>query len=166
MSDTDDQVLWAAVVAAQAELAARRADFHQHARSPGTVLAEALTGPPRQQAAALRFLAASGYVSDHLELLPTLMQLALSHRWAAYARQAIAAARRDRLIPAMQQLVPPMLENADCDDYRRLAELLAHIKEWELLGELTRRAVASADPDMREVGDDFTSSYGPLWQAR
>jgi hypothetical protein len=74
--------------------------------------------------------------------------------------------RRDRLIPAMKQLVPPLLETADYDDYRRLAELLAHVNAWELLGELTRRALASADPDTREVGDDFTSSYGPLWQGR
>lgn len=82
----------------------------------------------------------------------------------ARARQAIRT-RRDRLIPAMQQLVPPLLENADCDDCRRLAELLAHIQAWELLGELTQRALACADPDLREVGQDFTSSYGPLWQA-
>jgi hypothetical protein len=166
LSETDDHGLWAAVVAAQTELAARRADFHQHARSPGPILAQALSGPPSEQAAALRFLAVSRYLSDHLELLPALIELALSHRWAAYARQAIGAARRDHLIPAMRQLVLPLLENADCDDYRRLAELLAHVQAWELLGELIRRALTSADADMREVGEDFTSSYGPLWQAR
>jgi hypothetical protein len=82
MSDSDDHVLWEAVVAAQAELAARRAAFHQHARSPGSILARALGGSSSEQAAALRFLAASGYVSDHLELLPALIGLALSHRWA------------------------------------------------------------------------------------
>lgn len=167
MNHANDDELWAAVVRAQADLAERRAAFHQHAHSPGPVLLQALNGAPAEQAAALRFLAASRYLSDHMELLPKLTELATqSHRWAAYARQAIGATRRDRLIPAMRRLVPPLLETADCDDYRRLAELLAHIQAWELLGELTRRALASADPDMREVGEDFTSSYGPLWQAR
>jgi hypothetical protein len=165
VNETEDHTLWMAVVAAQTELAARRADFHQHARSPASILAGALNGPAREQAAALRFLADFGYVGDHIELLPKLIELAQSHRWAGYARQAIGAARRDRLLPALQQLVPPLLDTADCDDYRRLAELLAHVKAWEILGELTRRVLASADPDMREVGEDFTSSYGPLWHA-
>lgn len=167
MNETEDHALWIAVVAAQTELAARRADFHQHARFPASVLAAALNGPPPEQAAALRFLAATpGFVSDHMELLPKLIELATqSHRWATYARQAIGAARRDRLIPAIRQLVPPLLDTADCDDYRRLADLLAHVEAWEILGELTRRALASADPDMREVGEDFTRSYGPLWEA-
>lgn len=165
MNETEDHDLWMAVVAAQAELAARRADFHQHARSPATILAGALNGPSREQAAALRFLAASGYLSDHMELLPKLIELAQSHRWAGYARQAIGAARRDRLIPAIQQLVPPLLDTADWDAYRRLAELLAHTEAWQSLGELTRRALSSADPDTREVGEDFTTSYGPLWEA-
>jgi hypothetical protein len=166
VNQTDDHALWMAVVAAQKELAARRADFHQHARSPGSVLSDALHGSNWEQSAALRFLAAFGYLSDHMELLPRLVEMAQSHRWAGYARQAIGAARRDRLIPAIGRLVPPLLETADCDGYRRLAELLAHIRAWDLLGELSRRALASADPDIREVGEDLTSSYGPLWQAR
>jgi hypothetical protein len=165
VSDTDDQALWAAVVAAQTELAACRAAFYQHARSPGLVLAHALSGPGSERAAALRFLAASGYVSDHLELLPALIDMAQSHRWAGYARHAIAATCRDRLLPALQQLIPPLLETADYDDYRRLAELLAHVQAWQLLADLTQRALASTDPDMREVGEDFTSSHGPMWQA-
>lgn len=165
MNEIEDRDFWMAVVAAQAELAFRRADFHQHARFPGTILAGALNGPAREQAAALRFLAAFGYLSDHMELLPRLIEMAQSHRWAGDARQAIGAARRDRLIPAIQQLLPPLLDTADYDGYRRLAELLAHVGAWQSLGELTRRALSSADPDTREVGEDFTTSYGPLWGA-
>jgi len=165
VNQTDDRDLWMAVVAAQAELSARRAAFHQHARSPATVLAGALNGPAGEQAAALRFLAASGYLSDHMELLPALLGLAQSHRWAGYARQAISAARRDRLIPAIEELVPPLLDTADYDACRRLAELLARIGAWQSLAELTRRALSSADPDTREVGEDFTASYGPMWEA-
>ncbi len=117
-----------------------------YARSPATILARALSGRATEQAAALRFVAA-GFINDHMELVPKLMELATqSHRWAAYARQAFGAARRDRLIPVIRELVPPLLNTADCDDYRRMAELLAHIQAWELLGQLSRRALASADP--------------------
>ena len=100
-----------------------------------------------------------------MELLPRLVDLAQSHPWAGYARQAIGAARREQIIPALQQLVPALLETTDYDSYRRLAELLAHIRAWQTLGELCQRALASDDADIREVGEDFTSSYGSLWQA-
>ena len=55
--------------------------------------------------------------------------------------------RRPSLIPAIQQLVPPLLDTADWDAYRRLAELVAHVGAWQSLGELARRALSSADPD-------------------
>jgi hypothetical protein len=58
------------------------------------------------------------------------------------------------------------LGSADCDDYRRLAELLAHIKAWPLLEELVHRARAAGDPDLQEVGEDFEDAYGPMWLPR
>jgi hypothetical protein len=165
VNQSSDHELWAAVVHAQADLAARRADFHQHASLPGPVLSQALHGSNREKSAALQFLATFGYLSDHMELLPELVEMAQSHRWAGYARHAIGAARSDQIIPALRQLLPAVLQTADYDSYRRLAELLSHIRAWHLLGELCQRALASDDTDIREVGEDFTSSYGPLWQA-
>lgn len=162
MNSRDDHTLWETVVAAERELAGCRADFYQHANSRLEILAEALNGSGWDRAAAMNFLAVLG-LHDTLELLPQLVELALSHRWAGRARQAIGSARRDRLIPALEEIVLPRLGSADWDEYRRLAELLAHVEAWDILRQLTQRALTSDDLDTREVGEDFTTQYGPLW---
>jgi hypothetical protein len=45
-----------------------------------------------------------------LEFLPALIGMAQSHRWALWARQAIGWAGQDRLIPAMEEQIPPPLQ--------------------------------------------------------
>jgi hypothetical protein len=47
------------------------------------------------------------------------------------------------------------LNVADDDEFRRLAEALAFLELDDALAELVGRAAASADPNLREVADDF-----------
>ena len=113
------------------------------------------------QDAALDFL--STIPADGSAVLPELVSWSTSHRWALAARQAIDRIPSDRLLPLLQPLVVDRLDSADDDEYRRLAELLAHINAWALLGALVARAIATDDPDTQEVGQDFLNSYGPMW---
>ncbi len=163
MEQSNDRELWAAVAAAQQELARCHAAFHQRASARVEILTAALGPGSPEVRAALDFL--SVFPDDTLTLLPQLVEHALSHRWAGFAREAIGAAPYRLTHPALKEIVLPRLDSADDDEYRRFAELLAHVEAWDLLRQLTKRALASDDPDIREVGDDFTEAYGPLWGA-
>ncbi|MFF3558810.1 hypothetical protein ACFYXS_02030 [Streptomyces sp. NPDC002574] len=158
---TSDNELWDAFVAAKRELHRCQADFYQNAQNRPGILKAALSGGPWQRGTALDFL--RSFADDGLELLPQLIELSMSHGWAMDARQAVDNIPRDRLLPALDPLITAQLETADDDEYRRLAELLAHIRAWLLLQQLIRHAQASKDPDVCEVADDFTAEYGVMW---
>ena len=149
----DDQQLWAALVAAERERSRRRAEFFHHARARTDTIASALAGNAWDQSVALAFLAA--LPDDVPAVFDRLLELSLSHAWAFAARQAIAPAWRAGGLAELPQKVISRLDHADADEYRRLAELLEHIQARDTLRELVRRAKASADPQVREVADDF-----------
>lgn len=156
--DSEDQRLWEAVVAAERELARRRADFHQQAATRSQVLRSALTGGSSwHQAAALSFLQA--VPTDVPDLLEELVALALSHSHARSARRAVEASRQ-QVLPEIDRIVARRLPTADADDFRRYAELLAHLGSWGSLGNLVGLALESRDADIREVGEDFAEAYG------
>jgi hypothetical protein len=161
MTTPSDQDLWAAVVQAERELARRRADFYQYAQDQTTILAQALRGRGWDTSAALWFL--REFYDGTPALLQPLVGAALSDRSALWARQAIARVSSDRLFPQLERIVLARLDSADDLDYRRLAELLAHVQAWTILHKLVLRALASDDDDTREVGEDFTASYGAWW---
>lgn len=156
----DDQQLWAALIAAEQERARRRAEFYQHARSRTETIARALEGKPWDQGVALAFLAA---LSDDVPaVLDRLIELSRSHRWGLAARQAIAPAWQSGRLPELPQKVIARLNRADDDEYRDLAALLKHLQAWEVLRELVKRAMASADPRIREVAEDLVKPDGYL----
>ncbi|MFD5268802.1 hypothetical protein [Streptomyces sp. NPDC058335] len=161
-----DDELWQAFVEAKREMHHRQADFHQRAHDRPAILKAALTAGagPWQQGAALDFLAA--LPDDVPALLGDLVDLSLSHGWALAALQAIDHIPHDELLPLLEPLIWEQLDSADNDEYRRFAELLAHIEAWELLGQLVSRALDTADPDTHEVAEDFTQSYGPVWLSK
>ncbi|MFE2330254.1 hypothetical protein ACFXD5_41205 [Streptomyces sp. NPDC059385] len=162
---TDDD-LWQAFVEAKQEMHRRQAEFYQHARNKSETLKAALA--PRagawHQGAAFDFL--SELSDDGLALLPELVGWSTSHRWALAARQAIDRIPRDHLIPLLEPLILNQLDTADDDEYRRFAELLAHIGAWDLLGWLVTQAQSSDDPHTQEVAGDFTEWYGPMWLSK
>jgi hypothetical protein len=91
-----------------------------------------------------------------LSVVDELVSAALSHRNALRVRQILGRASRRELAAAIPPAVWHQLEiTPDDDAYRRLAELLSHLGLDEALGELTRRAIASDDPNIQEVGQDF-----------
>lgn len=158
-----DHDLWNAFVEAKREMHRRQTEFYQHAQDRHEILRAALAGGAGawDQGAALDFLAA--LPADGPALLPELVEWSTSHRWAPAARHAIDRIPSDRLLPLLEPLILDRLDSADDDEYRRFAELLAHVEAWELLGRLTVRALTSDDPHTREVAEDFTESYGPMW---
>jgi hypothetical protein len=92
-------------------------------------------------------------------LVDCLVATALTHGKALFARQLLGR------LPYAQaaELVPPAVwrqldATGDDDAYRRLAELLQHLGLRDALRELCERAMASPDPDTREVGEDFMPS--------
>jgi hypothetical protein len=162
-SDSD---LWQAFVEAKREMYRRQAEFYQNAGDRPEILKAALAAGAGawHQRTALDFLAVLW--DDGLSLLPELVELSTSHRWALAARQAIDRIPRDRLLPSLEPLILDRLDSADYDEYRRFAQLLAHVAAWELLGQLAARGLASNDPDTREAAQDFTKAYGPMWLSR
>ncbi|MFB6839887.1 hypothetical protein [Streptomyces sp. NPDC056361] len=158
-----DDELWQAVVEAKREMHRRQADFHHKAGSRPDILKAALAAGsgPWQRGAALDFL--TELSDDVPALLGDLVGLCLSHGWALAARQAIDSIPHDELLPLLEPLVMERLGSADDDEYRRLAELLAHVQAWELLSRLVGRALDTDDPDTHEVAEDFTEWHGPMW---
>ncbi|MFI6645336.1 hypothetical protein [Streptomyces sp. NPDC050504] len=151
-----DRDLWQAYEDAHSEMSRYRAEFDEHAKDRTEILRAALGSGPRA-IAALDFLEArSGDGSVGLALLPELVEWTRSHRYARFARQAINAIPSERLLPVLEPLILERLDSADGEEYLRYAELLFHIEARELLGRLTARALASDDPDTREVGEDYT----------
>ncbi|MFB7600041.1 hypothetical protein [Streptomyces sp. NPDC056160] len=161
-----DNDLWQVFVEAKQEMHRRQANFYQHAQDRPEVLKAALAGGAGawDQGAALDFLAALS--ADGPTLLPELVGWSTSHRWALAARQAIDQIPRHQLLPLLEPLILDQLDTADDDEYRRFAELLAHVEAWELLGQLVARALTTNDPHTHEVAEDFTESYGPMWLSK
>lgn len=151
MLDTD---LWAAVVAAEQQAASARAEFYHNAESRHDVLAAGLHGSRWEQRSALTFLEC--FPDDVPALLDQVIDLATSPRWAGPARQAIASNKAEAVVHRVRQLIDMRLENADADDYRRLAELLVHLNDTQALRALIERAKSNNDPEIREVGEDFS----------
>jgi hypothetical protein len=94
-------------------------------------------------------------------LADTLVDMAQSHRDALLVRQIFGRLRRDEA----EALVPPAVwrllgEDDDDEAYRRMAELLYHLGLTDALRRLCRRALASTDPNMREVGSEFAPDEG------
>ncbi|CAL9371821.1 hypothetical protein SUDANB95_00876 [Actinosynnema sp. ALI-1.44] len=99
---------------------------------------------------------------DALALVPELVGMALSQRTAGWSREALDGIQPAKLFPALAAAIPPLLDKADTDrhgweDYRRLAELLHHVRAEELLARLVARAADSDDYDTREVAEDYAA---------
>lgn len=110
---------------------------------------------PEERPAALSILGLLD-TSYTAELVDTLVSASLSHRDALAVREVLGRLTYREA----QRIVPPAVDRQlartpDDDAYRRLAELLDHLGLARALRLLAERALASDDPDIREVGEDF-----------
>src|SRR5262249_82753 len=91
-------------------------------------------------------------------LFPDLVGLALfDHPDLLRVRETILKLPIDWLRSHVESAVRPALKDADDGTYRRLLELCAQI-DPDLVVALATEAAGSADPDIREVGEDFLST--------
>ncbi|MFB7911507.1 hypothetical protein ACFC1T_34255 [Kitasatospora sp. NPDC056076] len=153
-SSKSDQDLWALVVAAEQQVARARADFYRNAGARQDVLVAALQGSTWERGTALAFL--QRLPDDVVPLLGQLVDISMSPKFALEARKAIASRNPQVTRPAVRRLVEERLSAADADDWRRLAELLDFLGDREGIRELVARAAANGDPEIREVGEDFS----------
>lgn len=153
--------LWRSLVDAERAVRARRAEVHGLGPAARTeVLSNALASESNwDRTSALVFL--RSFPEDVPVLLPAILDLAISTRWAPYAREAIAAAPRGEVIHALRSEIPPRLPRSDADAYRRLAEVLVAVAAWDTLADLIRSASTrqNEDEDYLEVASDFSAVH-------
>lgn len=106
---------------------------------------------------ALAVLRASN-VAYSVQLLPELFDLAgEAHSMLSEVRRCIRRIPKDVLERELPALLDRLIAGQESDDeaYRRTAELLRLLELPSLLAFLVSAASASADPDIREVAEDF-----------
>jgi len=155
----DADRLWHALVDAERSVRGRRAEIYGLGAAARTeILSSALTSASNwDRASALTFL--RSFPEDVPALLPEILNLAMSHRWASEAREAVAAGPRNDVIDRLRSQITSRLPGSDADDYRRLAEVLVRVEAWDLLAELIRSALDHAEEDFTEIASDFSSVY-------
>jgi hypothetical protein len=89
------------------------------------------------------------------QLLPELLAVGMSAKYAGVVRQLMGRLARPWLDAHLSPLVVERLPENDDWDLRRTAELLHHLGLDATLRTLVEWALASADDDIREVGEDF-----------
>ncbi|MGW1639704.1 hypothetical protein [Streptomyces lavendulae] len=151
---------WRALVAAEKEVARRRARVNQVPLREDLLAKAISSGSVWDRSVALEFLRL--FPEGVPALIRPLVDLSLSARWAQPAIEAIRAARK-RIEPALfVGLALERLSDGEAEDYLMLANMLAQVEAWVALCELLRRASESADPEIREVSHDFTERYGGM----
>ena len=89
------------------------------------------------------------------KVLPFLLEHARSvHGHLHKVREIILTIPKEWLVDHIEAAADPLLESATYDDYRRFLELYFAI-DLNLTERLARRAKDSADPDIKEAGEDF-----------
>ncbi|GIF03885.1 hypothetical protein [Actinoplanes siamensis] len=160
----NDRRRWTRYLDARAEMLAARDEFHRHPAARREILAGALDqardADPSEVGAALEFL--REHPEDVPDLLPLLVDRAMSLRFAGRARKAVAAGRRDQVTVRLRRIVADRLADPACgaSECRRLAELLDHLGDHSsraMLARLTSWAGDSGDPDLRRVAADYAT---------
>jgi hypothetical protein len=114
---------------------------------------------PTERGAALE-VAATLSIEERKELLGELISLAsFGHGRTAMARRLILSLPHDWLRENMEAYAAPILEEGSDEEYRRLLELYSEL-DRDLTLRLARRAAASDDPEIADVGRDFLEKLG------
>jgi len=149
------QSLWNTLCQAEFKYLQARLAYLQH-RGDSLVEVRAALEDPAARGTAIRLLP-SLPLEARRDLFSKLMDLAsFAHGDIVAVRDLIA----DLGQPWLSEHLPAEIDritlapSVTYEEYRRLAELLRKI-DPEMLGQLVARAKGSADPDIKEVADDF-----------
>jgi hypothetical protein len=153
-----DADLWQDLKEKETAYAAASRAFLTQAKNRAAVVRDALRS--RDQYTALGVVKSLND-DEKKELFGTLVFLASSgHGTIDFVRDLILSMPRDWVLYNIEREAEPLLQEGTYDEYRRFLEL------YELLDpcmtrRLARRAVAHADPDIREAGEDYLVKCEP-----
>ena len=151
------QLLWLRLTRTELEFFEARKAFLEHRGDSVRELDEALNDPA-QRGTALRLLRYLPIEARHV-LFPQLVHLAsFSHGDVVLVRSLISELGPEWLQEHLSTQVRRITSRPDVsyEEYRRLAELLSEV-DLGLLQELALQAKSNADPDVREVGEEYLS---------
>ena len=149
---------WAAVVAAEQDLARKRAAFYRSGDIRVEILRKALAGSNWDKKAALSLL--SALPADVPALINELVDMALSHDSSREAKTAIAApGRRSEFIEILGQCIVDRLPEATPEDCLQFIDVLINARAWNALAAVLRHVEESDDPDLQAVADDYSSEW-------
>jgi len=155
MIDTDAAATWSSLLAAARELGPLKSDAFRtdRARLIDAARASLKTMPERRLALeVLTWLEpeVTAAVFDDVVRIASH-----THRDVLLTRQALGRLPRETLSERIDPVVDRLLAAEDDDVYRRLAELARHLGLDATLARIVDRALASTDPNIRDVGADF-----------
>jgi hypothetical protein len=118
------------------------------------IIRQALDGSERSVAVRVAEYLPTNELQELLGELLTLASWVNSEIKAA--RDLVKALPRRWVLAHINEAAEPVLQRADEEQYRRFLELYSEL-DRDRAAQLARRAAASTDPDIREVGEEFLS---------
>jgi hypothetical protein len=153
--DAGAAAVWSSLLAAARELVPLKADAARTGRASLIDAARASLADLRDRRCALEVLT---WLEPEvtLALFDDVVRVAAhTQRDALLTRQVLGRLPRRMLVERIDPIVDQLLAAADDDVYRRLAELMRHLGLDSTLARIVDRALASTDPNIRDVGSDF-----------
>ncbi len=157
-----DQAIWQRFIESYIAQATASREFLAEGVDRVALVREALKSRSSNQQAAAIYIAHWMKPAELQELFSEWLALSRSHGYAGVMREIIKSLPRDWVLAHIEAVAEPFLSSDDpyiWDDYRRLLELYNEL-DRELTLRLAHRAVAHADPDVREAGEDFLEILG------
>jgi hypothetical protein len=148
-----DPQLWRKLVEREISYIQTRQDFLNDSTDRVALIKKAFQNPS-ERGTALRFIEYLK-LEERQNLFNELVDLAsVSHSDIELCRKAILSFPKTWLLANIEKSAESLLQDGTDEEYRRLLELYIDI-DRELAQRLARRALAHADPDIREAGEDF-----------
>lgn len=152
-SQSKDLELWNKVVAQEKAYRFSLKTFLDESQNPLWILKEALNNPS-QRASALQ-LCCHLRTEERFFLFDDLVKLvSVGHSDIELARQAILSFPLEWLKQNFEPAAYKILEEGTDEEYRRSLELMIKF-DLEMAKRLVQKSLASDEPDIREVGEDF-----------
>lgn len=136
------------------DLAAAAWPLRDQSEAAAGLLADALRDPSRRRYA---LLLVSFLDTDlTIQLIDVIVSLAAGDKDAIACREIVGRLPYREALARVPPVVDRLLDDADDHEYRRYAELLAHLGLTQSLHELCVRASNSDDAGIREVAEEFS----------